>query len=271
MDDYDYMPPQSHKPQPYPFAQYRKNQKQQQHYQQPQQYPQYRTPSSSSIQAEEKQIETPRPQMDILTMIKHLKSMWDLYQSFTSSWNTIAERRNREEELNQQKIKQLQQIRVNSKKPPKFNNKRNQTSSNNNNNNKNSKKQITTTTTTTAAPEEQSLEMPASSEEEMVAKVKKQPPAKVEPRKRAKGDKSSAMNAEGLRDKRQATMDAGKDSTDVGEGRYIKGDPLKGYYDFVITEGSYKFWAAFQVIFFFDCKTKFYLKKNGEVFWLPKR
>lgn len=35
----------------------------------------------------------------------------------------------------------------------------------------------------------------------------------------------------------------------VGEARYIKGDPLKGYYDFVITEGSYKFWAAFQVRF----------------------
>ncbi|XP_055543869.1 uncharacterized protein LOC129729370 [Wyeomyia smithii] len=31
------------------------------------------------------------------------------------------------------------------------------------------------------------------------------------------------------------------------EGRYIKGDPLNGYYDFIITEGSYKFWAAFQV------------------------
>lgn len=36
-------------------------------------------------------------------------------------------------------------------------------------------------------------------------------------------------------------------STEIAEGRYIKGDPLKGYYDFVITEGSYKFWAAFQV------------------------
>lgn len=33
----------------------------------------------------------------------------------------------------------------------------------------------------------------------------------------------------------------------VEEGRYIKGDPLNGYYDFVITEGSYKFWVAFQV------------------------
>ncbi|XP_031623768.1 uncharacterized protein LOC116341055 [Contarinia nasturtii] len=36
-------------------------------------------------------------------------------------------------------------------------------------------------------------------------------------------------------------------STDVAEARYIKGDPLKGYYDFIITEGSYKFWAAFQL------------------------
>lgn len=35
--------------------------------------------------------------------------------------------------------------------------------------------------------------------------------------------------------------------TEVAEGRYIQGDPLKGYYDFIITEGSYKFWAIFQV------------------------
>ncbi|XP_058056421.1 uncharacterized protein LOC131207808 [Anopheles bellator] len=32
------------------------------------------------------------------------------------------------------------------------------------------------------------------------------------------------------------------------EGRYIKGDPLKGYYDVVISEYSYKFWAVFQVV-----------------------
>jgi hypothetical protein len=31
------------------------------------------------------------------------------------------------------------------------------------------------------------------------------------------------------------------------QGRYIQGDPLNGYYDFVITEGSYKFWVVFQV------------------------
>jgi hypothetical protein len=36
-------------------------------------------------------------------------------------------------------------------------------------------------------------------------------------------------------------------TADVGEGRYIKGDPLNGYYDFLINEGSYKFWAVFQV------------------------
>lgn len=45
-----------------------------------------------------------------------------------------------------------------------------------------------------------------------------------------------------------AAAAAGAASTEVAEGRHIKGDPLKGYYDFVITEGSYKFWAVFQVI-----------------------
>lgn len=38
-----------------------------------------------------------------------------------------------------------------------------------------------------------------------------------------------------------------RSNTTVATSRYIKGDPLQGYYDFVITEGSYKFWAVFQV------------------------
>lgn len=38
-------------------------------------------------------------------------------------------------------------------------------------------------------------------------------------------------------------------TTAVESARYIKGDPLNGYYDFVISEGSYKFWAVFQVIY----------------------
>lgn len=52
-------------------------------------------------------------------------------------------------------------------------------------------------------------------------------------------------------------------STDVAEGRYIKGDPLKGYYDFIITEGSYKFWAGFQVNspLFYHKKTVFPINK----------
>lgn len=37
------------------------------------------------------------------------------------------------------------------------------------------------------------------------------------------------------------------DFKEVGRASYIKGDPLNGYYDFVITEGSYKFWVIFQV------------------------
>lgn len=64
------------------------------------------------------------------------------------------------------------------------------------------------------------------------------------------GTKSEVMarqNSQGKRERRQTTDTAVTESSDVGEGRYIKGDPLKGYYDFVITEGSYKFWAVFQV------------------------
>lgn len=31
------------------------------------------------------------------------------------------------------------------------------------------------------------------------------------------------------------------------EEKAVKADPWQGYYDFIITEGSFKFWAAFQV------------------------
>lgn len=34
---------------------------------------------------------------------------------------------------------------------------------------------------------------------------------------------------------------------DTSKGRYIKGDPLKGYYDFIMNVASYKFWAGLQV------------------------
>uniref|UniRef100_A0A182LTW1 Uncharacterized protein n=1 Tax=Anopheles culicifacies TaxID=139723 RepID=A0A182LTW1_9DIPT len=39
----------------------------------------------------------------------------------------------------------------------------------------------------------------------------------------------------------------GETVTAVTGGRYIKGDPLNGYYDFVISEGSYKFWVVMQL------------------------
>ncbi|XP_059617145.1 uncharacterized protein LOC132262042 [Phlebotomus argentipes] len=60
---------------------------------------------------------------------------------------------------------------------------------------------------------------------------------------------SSANSAEPLIGSPRDDTDDTAATTEVAtvEGRYIKGDPLKGYYDFVITEGSYKFWAAFQL------------------------
>lgn len=58
---------------------------------------------------------------------------------------------------------------------------------------------------------------------------------------------------------------------DVFEGRqagpsYIKGDPLNGYYDFVITEGSYKFWVVFQVIYIF-CFSIQQFQSEHNLFW----
>lgn len=49
------------------------------------------------------------------------------------------------------------------------------------------------------------------------------------------------------------SKDTETDRKSISDAKYIKGDPLKGYYDFVITEGSYKFWAVFQVNQIFYC------------------
>lgn len=59
----------------------------------------------------------------------------------------------------------------------------------------------------------------------------------VEPEKKGSSESSiitSNTTSDGVFEGRQA-------------GSYIKGDPLNGYYDFIITEGSYKFWVVFQV------------------------
>lgn len=37
------------------------------------------------------------------------------------------------------------------------------------------------------------------------------------------------------------------DMKEMPEQKAIKNDPWTGYYDFIINEGSFKFWAAFQV------------------------
>ncbi|XP_053673647.1 uncharacterized protein LOC128723907 [Anopheles nili] len=53
------------------------------------------------------------------------------------------------------------------------------------------------------------------------------------------GEKSTSSSASGT---------GGGNENAIAQGRYIKGDPLNGYYDFVISEGSYKFWAVFQLV-----------------------
>ncbi|XP_061387726.1 uncharacterized protein LOC133322779 [Musca vetustissima] len=219
------------------------------HPQQQQMQSYHPSPSTTNTAVQKQKEES--SELNLITILKTIKTMWDLYQSFISAWNSMAEHQNRQEELRRQKLEELQQqqkLRINSKKPTKIEN-RKKPENNNNKNPKTNAKQTTTkgpstkvSTTTLASSAESSTE-----EEEMQVtspKVKQQlNKAKVEPRKAPKGEKTAITEAEGLRTKRQTASE----STDVGEGRYIKGDPLKGYYDFVITEGSYKFWAVFQV------------------------
>lgn len=39
------------------------------------------------------------------------------------------------------------------------------------------------------------------------------------------------------------------DHHEMQEQKAVKQDPWAGYYDFIINEGSFKFWAVFQVSF----------------------
>ena len=70
---------------------------------------------------------------------------------------------------------------------------------------------------------------------------------------------TEASKSEKKRNSESSIITSNTTSDGVFEGRqansYIKGDPLNGYYDFVITEGSYKFWVVFQVTSIIKWKT----------------
>ncbi|KAL9924999.1 uncharacterized protein ACN2A1_010490 [Glossina fuscipes fuscipes] len=157
-----------------------------------------------------------------VSVLKTLKTLLDLYKSFITVWNSMAEQQYKQQEFKKEQQTQ-QKTRINSKKPANFginkNNKQQQNKLNN-------KTAIKTDAVDTA------LQV-------------KEPLAKVEPRKEKgmKGDKMLRGDVENLSKRSYGT----KGKENEAQARYIKGDPLKGYYDFVITEGSYKFWAAFQV------------------------
>ncbi|KAH8250675.1 hypothetical protein KR038_001723 [Drosophila bunnanda] len=194
----------------------------------------------------------------LVTVLKSLKQIWDLYQALMSAWNAVSERHQQStqkyrEELAQKQAEkdrlrqQQQKTRINSKKPTRVEGeKKNQNKRPTTTTTKKSTSTTTSTTSTTSAPDSSSEEEEDQQQAEKVEKVEAVKPSssgKVESRK---GDKASLRSVRGLRQRRDAEIED-KADTDVGEGRYIKGDPLKGYYDFVITEGSYKFWAVFQV------------------------
>ncbi|ALC39405.1 CG6785 [Drosophila busckii] len=177
----------------------------------------------------------------LLTILKSLKQVWDLYKAITSAWNAVAERHQqsaeqlKREQQEKQRLRQQQQLQQkdksknNAKKPQQRN--------------PSKKPKPSSTTSSPSSSSSSSSESSSTSSTTEPAKVVTATSDKVETSKGAKGDAAGQTAVRGLRQKREPASD----STDVGEGRYIKGDPLKGYYDFVITEGSYKFWAAFQV------------------------
>ncbi|XP_022221327.2 hepatoma-derived growth factor-related protein 2 [Drosophila obscura] len=184
-----------------------------------------------------------------VTVLKSLKQLWDLYQALMSAWNSMAERHQKstekfrkeqaEKQAEKDRLRQQQQqkMRVNSKKPPRIEgDKKNQ-------NKKSTTTRKPTSTSSTTPPADNSEEDKGEEKEAMSSSTTT---VKPEPQKGEKGEKADVSSVRGLRQRRDAVAED-KADTDVGEGRYIKGDPLKGYYDFVITEGSYKFWAVFQV------------------------
>ncbi|XP_017478777.1 PREDICTED: probable serine/threonine-protein kinase cdc7, partial [Rhagoletis zephyria] len=270
-------------------------QKQQQQEKQPQSRPQ-QTTTQQQQQAVQGADTQNRPSVDtstaptentLLSTLKSLKIMWDIYQAFAAAWNVLATHRQKQEQQQQEAAKRrqqqiaAQQMRINSKKPPKFEAKdkfaqRNSSSNSNSNknadngggalvkgagaattaaklvrpNNKATKNPKTTTTTKSTTTTELAVVMSSEVEEPVASSSSSSSSSSGGAGKKkvgTKGDAVARQNAQGKREKRQMSeaSDATK-STDVGEGRYIKGDPLKGYYDFVITEGSYKFWAVFQ-------------------------
>lgn len=180
----------------------------------------------------------------LVTFLKTLKQMWDLYQALMSAWGSVAERHRQSDEqlkkerlekqrLRQQQQQQLNKSRVNSKKPQRANG--------NKDAKPNQNKKVKTTTTSTTTTSTSSSNESNEAEEATAAPVAIVEAVKADATKKDDAKEDAAVR--GMRHRREPEPA----STDVGEGRYIKGDPLKGYYDFVITEGSYKFWAAFQV------------------------
>ncbi|XP_053960006.1 uncharacterized protein LOC128864396 [Anastrepha ludens] len=273
MDDYEYPGALT----PLQKQQYQQQLQQRQQLQQPQQG--QNRPQQTTTQHQQQAVQgadTPnRPattnaptENALLSTLKSLKTMWDIYQAFAAAWNVLATHGQKQQQQQQQEAAKrrqqqiVQQMRINSKKPPKFETNGKYTQRNSStiadnggaevvgtttvgkrvkSNSKATKNPRTTTTKRTTSKEDSVV---SSEAEEAVASNSGSTDKKTVG---TKGDAIARQNAQGTREKRQMsdTVDAAK-STDVGEGRYIKGDPLKGYYDFVITEGSYKFWAVFQ-------------------------
>lgn len=158
-------------------------------------------------------------------VINRIKFVWDIFTAMNSAWNTVAQQQTKYIKEKKFNMTASSSQAVDSNLPENFRNAAMK-------NAKGKSTMASKLTSTTAVPATTTT----------TTRTTDSPPSIVVGENDS--DPSDGDEDEDEQDTRRKKRDA---ENTVGEARYIKGDPLKGYYDFVITEGSYKFWAAFQV------------------------
>lgn len=154
-------------------------------------------------------------------IINRIKFVWDIFTAMNSAWSSVAQQQTKYIKEKKFNMTASSSQAVDSNLPANFRNAAMKNSK--------GKSTMASKLTSTTAP-------PTSTTTEST-------PSIVVGENDSDGDENENEDED-----EQDTSRRRRDSENtVGEARYIKGDPLKGYYDFVITEGSYKFWAAFQV------------------------
>lgn len=163
----------------------------------------------------------PSNSLDVKNIINRIKFVWDIFTAMNSAWSSVAQQQTKYIKEKKFNMTASSSQAVDSNLPGNFRN-----AAMKNSKGKSTMASKLTSTVAAAAPTSTTTEST---------------PSIVVGENDSDGDEEEEDEEDSSRRRRRDSENA------VGEARYIKGDPLKGYYDFVITEGSYKFWAAFQV------------------------